>query len=210
MVHTAGLSYFSRLSEAEQFEQAALVEIHARGVEQAETVCAVSDGADWIPKFVDDHRQDAVRILDVAHAMAYVADAGQAAHEHLPCPERLTKAEERTKFKQARLAQWTSKQRRELKEGDASQVLSELERLHTLTQQAQVVEAMQTIQKSLNYLKERRAMLAYATFQAQGYPITHTRRWSAVSGSVNDPGDRKGRSTCPPDRMATLLLISCW
>ena len=57
------------------------------------------------------------------------------------------------------LAQWTSKQRRELKEGDASQVLSELERLHTLTQQAQVVEAMQTIQKSLNYLKERRAML---------------------------------------------------
>ena len=64
-----------------------------------------------------------------------------------------------------------SKQRRELKQGDASQVLSEPERLHTLMQQAQVVEATQTIQKSLNYLNERRAMLAYATFQAQGYPI---------------------------------------
>ncbi len=171
VVHTGELSYFSRMSEAEQFQQAALVEIHARGVEQAGTVCAVSDGADWIPKFVDYHRTDAVRILDFAHAMGYVADAGQAAHEHLPCPEGLTKAEERTKFKQARLAQWTSKQRRELKEGDASQVLTELERLHTLIQQAQVAQAVQTIQKSLNYLKERRAMLAYATFQAQGYPI---------------------------------------
>ena len=96
MVHTAELTYFSRLSEAEPFQQAALGEIHARGVEKAETVCAVSDGADWIPKFVDYHRQDAVRILDFAHAMGYVADAGQAAHEHLPCPEGLTEAEERT------------------------------------------------------------------------------------------------------------------
>jgi len=64
VVHTGELTYFSRMSESGQFQQAALVEIHERGVEKAETVCAVSDGADWIPKFVDYHRQDAVRILD--------------------------------------------------------------------------------------------------------------------------------------------------
>src|SRR5437016_4679756 len=29
-----------------------------------------------------------------AHAMGYVADAGQAAHEQLPCPEELTATEE--------------------------------------------------------------------------------------------------------------------
>jgi hypothetical protein len=57
VVHTRELTYFSRMSESGQFQQAALVEIHQRGVEQAETVCAVSDGADWIPKFVDYHRQ---------------------------------------------------------------------------------------------------------------------------------------------------------
>jgi len=95
VVHTRELTYFSRMSESGQFQQAALVEIHERGVEKAETVCAVSDGADWIPKFVDYHRQDAVRILDFAHAMEYVAQAGQAAHEQLPCPEELTTVEER-------------------------------------------------------------------------------------------------------------------
>ncbi len=132
VVHSTKLSYFSRMSEAEQFQQAALVETHQRGVEKAETVCAVSDGADWIPKFVDYHRQDAVRILDFAHAMGYVADAGQAAHEHLPCPEELTTAEERTKFKQTHFQQWLSHQRRELKAGDAGKVLDELARLQTL------------------------------------------------------------------------------
>ena len=59
VVHTRELTYFSRMSESGQFQQAALVEIHERGVEKAETVCAVSDGADWIPKFVGYHRQDA-------------------------------------------------------------------------------------------------------------------------------------------------------
>jgi len=64
VVHTSELTYFSRMSDCEQFQQAALLEIQERGVEKAQTVCAVSDGADWIPKFVDDHRRDAVRILD--------------------------------------------------------------------------------------------------------------------------------------------------
>jgi hypothetical protein len=171
VVHTSELSYFSRMSEAEQFQRAALVEIHARGVEQAGTVCAVSDGADWIPKFVDYHRQDAVRILDFAHAMEYVAEAGQAAHDHLACPDEMTKPEERTKFKQARFQQWLKEQRRELKAGDAGKVLDELTRLQTLMQASQAESAVETITKKLSYLRERHPMLAYATFQAQGYPI---------------------------------------
>jgi predicted transcriptional regulator len=70
-VQTSALSYFSRMSEAESFQQEALGELHRRGVEKAKTVCAVSDGADWIQKWVDYHRKDAVRILDFAHAMEY-------------------------------------------------------------------------------------------------------------------------------------------
>src|SRR6266852_4568191 len=48
VVHSRELTYFSRTGGSGQFQQAALGEIHARGVEKAETVCAVSDGADWI------------------------------------------------------------------------------------------------------------------------------------------------------------------
>jgi len=171
VVHTRELTYFSRMSESGQFQQAALVEIHERGVEKAETVCAVSDGAEWIPTFVDYHRADAVRILDFAHAMEYVTQAGQAAHEHLPCPEELTTMQERSTFKQVQFQQWLKRQRHELKTGEVGKVLDELSRLQTLMQESHIESAVETITKKLAYLRARQAMLAYATFQAQGYPI---------------------------------------
>ncbi len=59
-VQTRALSYFSRMSEAEVFQQQALGEVYRRGVEKATTVCAVSDGAEWIQKWVDYHRSTAV------------------------------------------------------------------------------------------------------------------------------------------------------
>jgi hypothetical protein len=200
VVHTSELSYFSRMIESEQFQQAALGEIHRRGVETAGQVCAVSDGADWIPKFVDYHRADAVRILDFAHAMEYVADAGQAAHEHLPCPGVPASQEERAKLKQLRFDQWLSKQRAELKDGEASKVLDELEQLRTLMQGANADEAVDTIQKSLNYLTERRAMLAYATFVAQGYPIgsgcVESANKLVVQSRMKGPGMRLSTQPC--------------
>ncbi len=106
-----------------------------------------------------------------AHAMEYVAQAGQAAHEQLPCPEELTTVEERTKFKQARFQQWLKHQRHELKTGEADKVLAELSRLQTLMQESHVESAVEMITKKLAYLRERQGMLTYATFQAQGYPI---------------------------------------
>ncbi len=63
-VCTQHLSYFSRLSDAASFEEAALVETHRRGLERATEVCAVQDGAEWLQGLVDYHRADAVRILD--------------------------------------------------------------------------------------------------------------------------------------------------
>ncbi len=68
-VQTRALSYFSRMSEAEVFQQQALGEVYRGGVEKATTVCAVTDGAEWIQKWVDYHRSTAVRILDFAHAL---------------------------------------------------------------------------------------------------------------------------------------------
>ena len=77
-VCTQHLSYFSRLSDAERFAEAALVETHRRGLERAADVCAVQDGAQWLQGLVDYHRADAVRILDFAYAAEYINDIGQA------------------------------------------------------------------------------------------------------------------------------------
>jgi hypothetical protein len=172
-VRTTALSYFSRMSEAETFQQEALMEVYRRGVEKATVVCAVSDGADWIQKWVDYHRKDAVRILDFAHALEYVSKAGQAAYEHLPLEqeEPAPSRQEHAKRRQERFEEWLKAQGHALKTGEVRQVLAELERLRTLMQQMGQQEAVETVDKSLHYLRERGEMMRYAHFRAQGYPI---------------------------------------
>ncbi len=172
-VQTTALSYFSRMSEAETFQQAALGEVYRRGVEKATTVCAVSDGAEWIQKWVNYHRSTAVRILDFAHAMEYVSKGGQAAYEHIPLPqqEQAHGEQGQGKRQQERFEQWLHAQGHELKTGEAEQVLAELERLRSLMQETGQLGAVETVGKSLSYLRERREMIRYASFRAQGYPI---------------------------------------
>jgi hypothetical protein len=151
-VQTTALSYFSRMSEAETFQQEALGEVYRRGVEKATTVCAVNDGADWIQKWVDYHRSTAVRILDFAHALEYVSKAGQAAFEHLPLEpqEPAPSRQDQANRRQERLEGWLNAQGHELKTGEAGQVLAELERLRTLMQGMGEQEAVETVDKSLH------------------------------------------------------------
>jgi hypothetical protein len=77
VVHTHDLSYFSRHSEAHDFTRLALVETHRRGVETAQRVIAVTEGAEWLQGFIDFHRRAAVRILDFPHVAEDVAQAGR-------------------------------------------------------------------------------------------------------------------------------------
>jgi hypothetical protein len=77
-VKTKELSYFSRSYGVRDFERYALAELHRRGLENAQTVVAVNDGAGWIQSFLDYHCPQAERILDFAHAASYVAQAGKA------------------------------------------------------------------------------------------------------------------------------------
>ncbi len=73
-IHVGQLSYFSRLTDAETFADLAEVEMRRRKVIQAEQVCAVTDGADWLQGFIDLHRSDAVRILDFPHGASHLSN----------------------------------------------------------------------------------------------------------------------------------------
>src|SRR5690606_38059336 len=70
---TERLSYYARATPAEAFSRGAVAEWHRRGGENARRVVAVNDGALWIQSFIDYHCPQAVRVLDFAHAQAYVA-----------------------------------------------------------------------------------------------------------------------------------------
>ena len=145
---TQELSTFSRLADAERFSEASLVETHRRGLERAEAVCAVQDGAEWLQGFVDYHRADAVRILDFAHAAEYLNEIGQAvqaAGGRLP-------------------ARWFEGVRHHLRHQGPERVLKHLSWLAARYPRAGV-------QEKLAYLQKREAHMQYPTYQQAGWPI---------------------------------------
>src|SRR6266571_3940534 len=147
-VCTQQISSCSRQASAERFAEAALVETHRRGLEQAAEVCAVQDGAEWLQGLVDYHRADALRILDFAHAAEYVNEIGQAvraAGGRLPTT-------------------WLEGVLHRLKHQGPARVLKHLTWLAARYPNP-------TIQEKLAYLQKREAQMQYPTYQAAGWPI---------------------------------------
>ncbi len=148
-VHTRHLSYFSRKVSAQEFQRQALVEIQRRGVERAQALAAVMDGADWEQGFVDFHCPQALRILDFAHAAEHLNAIGEFLHgEHTP--------ESQT---------WLKDQTHRLKHEGPDPLLLELTELQHQQPQAEILSS------NLAYLKKRKEQMQYPRFQALGWPI---------------------------------------
>jgi hypothetical protein len=194
-VHTRELTYFSRLSKADEFTREALVEVFRRGTEKAGKVCAVSDGADWEQKFFDYHRPDAVRILDFAHAVGKVAEAG-----------RLVFGEETPEFEQ-----WFNKQRHALKLGKTKTVLKGIRGLEQKARGRGRGKKLKTIRAGVSYLEKRREMIKYDEFQTLGYPIGSGSVESAnklvVESRMKQAGMRWARQNVDP--ILGLRNIAC-
>jgi hypothetical protein len=191
---TTDLSYFSRLTDAAAFGWAATLETYRRGVDTAGVVCAVLDGAVWLQGFVDLHRPDAVRILDFAHAVEHLTAAAQAVYG-------AGTADART---------WLSAQAHELAHGDPDQVLAALASL-PVAQAAVPAEAATTCAGVLAYLTSRRAQIAYAAFQAAGYPIgsgcVESANKLVVEARLKGSGMHWARANVNP--MVALRAVAC-
>jgi len=147
-VKTHKLSYFARVEEAAHFSDHVSAEIRRRGIDRAKAVCAVQDGALWLQEIVQAHRQDAIRILDFAHAAEYVNEIGEAVRatgRHLP-PD------------------WLQGVLHRLKHDGPDRVL---QHIHWLVEHIKDPEA----QKKERYLSTRREQMDYPTFQQAGWPI---------------------------------------
>jgi len=135
--------------EAETFRWQAVVETQRRGVATAKKVASVSDGAEWIQGFVDFHRYDAVRILDMPHVGEYVNKVAQAVYgEGTPQAQS-----------------WWHSQMQGLKEHGAAPLLAELRGLCDAQPQCSVLS------DSLAYLQKRERQMHYPTYQADGWPL---------------------------------------
>ena len=120
----------------------------------APDVCGVVDGADWCQPFVAWHGPEALRILDFPHAAEYVSAAGRSVFG----------------AESDALPGWLDQQLTELKHGDPNRVLAVLAALPAVRQVGPAGEHCPR-DTAVGYLPKRRAQIAYATFQAAGYPI---------------------------------------
>jgi hypothetical protein len=151
-VRTRNLSYFTRSYRAREFEYFALAELARRGLDKAETVVAVTDGAEWLQSFIDYHCPEAVRIIDFAHALGYVAEAGRAIW-----------GEGTEAFES-----WFARSRHQLKHLPPKSTLAELRLLQPKVKKDEQAAALDGAQL---YLQRRLDMIDYPYFQRRGYPI---------------------------------------
>lgn len=149
---TEQVSYFSRVEPAEAFNRLALVEWHRRGGENAHTVVAVQDGALWIQAFIDYHCPRAVRVIDFAHALEYVASVGRAIHG----PES------------AAFQHWYARMRKQLGCQPPQRTLNEL---RLLQRQHPDHPEGPAIESAIRYLEKRLPMIDYPHFRRQQIPI---------------------------------------
>lgn len=184
-VRATDLSYFSRRAEHTAFRRLALAETYRRGVGTALVVVAVMDGADWLQRFIDFHRPDAIRILDFPHAVGYLT---QASHEAFGAGRAAT-------------SEWLGTQAHALKHDGPDAVLAALRALPPGEQR----------DTALGYLEPRLAQLQYPTFRAAGYPIGSGIVESANKVVVQDRLKGSGMHWAPAsvDPMLALRTVAC-
>ncbi len=214
-IHTTELSYFSRLTDHETFSRLASVETYRRGTATAGQVLAINDGAVWEQEFVDDHRPDAVRILDFGHSAEHLGNVGQALYGVG------TQANK----------EWLKAQCHELRHGDPDKVLAELRRLRdelagepptdqptgpaaeqpTGQEAGLGAKAYEVVVDNLQYLEKRREQILYADFEQAGYPIGSGAVESGNKLVVEARLKGAGMHWAEPnvDRMVALRNIAC-
>ena len=149
VVVTTNRSYFSRRVDSTTFGDLATGERHRRGIAGVRRVGAVVNGAGWCQTFVDLHDPEAVRILDFAHAAAYLSTIAQMPGADGPL---LSPAEH-------------VELRRSLKQTGPAAVLPRVREVVA----SQPGNAALT--KALAYLEVRVEQMQYPHFLANGWPI---------------------------------------
>ena len=148
-VQSHKLSYFARLATAETFTDQASAEVRRRGLHRAKEVCAVHDGAEWIPRMVQAHRYDALCILDFPHAAERLTAIAHFLEESAsPLPK-----------------QWLQEHLHQLKHEGPEEILKELNEV------SERVGRPEGIEEHLRYLSKRVEQMQYPSYRAASWPI---------------------------------------
>ena len=142
--------YVSAQETAESFGDRLYVAAGARGVEQAEEVVVIGDGAEWIWNLAAHHYPKATEIVDYWHACEHIHDLAKV------CYGEETKAGER----------WAKEHDRRLKEKGPCPLVRALRR-----RKAKTPQEAEEIQATLRYFTTHIERMRYPEFRQRGLMI---------------------------------------
>lgn len=140
-------SYTGAIETAEEFGNRIHSEAGRRGIDKAEMVCVIGDGAPWIWNIADEHLYGATQIIDLYHA-----------REHYWNVARIVFGNNKKK-----LTHWTEQRRKELNKGKVGQVINAIKRVSPSTEIAK-----ETCDKEISYFEKNKERMRYGVFKRKG------------------------------------------
>jgi hypothetical protein len=145
VIRAHSMSYFTAMEDADRFGRGLWIEAQRRGLEHAEQVIVIGDGAQWIWRLAQEHFPQATQILDWYHVTEYVWKAAHAIYgEDNPLAKR-----------------WARQQLDQLWAGRTHKVIRHL-RSH---------EHHKAVADAIRYFRNNRQRMHYPDYRAQGLQI---------------------------------------
>jgi hypothetical protein len=145
----AAASYVASFAPAEAFGRRLALEAHRRGLERAEEVVVLGDGAEWIWNLATEHCPGATQIVDWYHASERIWELGKALHG------------EGT----AAATRWVDRQLGRLAKGEVAALVAAWRRLKCAAAAAAVRD------EQVTYFTNQASRMAYDRYRARGLDI---------------------------------------
>ena len=143
----ASTSYAGAIETAEVFGNRIYAEAVYRGLERAQKVCVIGDGARWIWNIADEQFYGAIQIIDLYHAREHYWNAARVAFV----------------FDKGRIKSWTDKRRKELDQGKVEEVIEAIRQLSPSTE-----DGKEVFEREVGYFEKNKDRMSYNDFRKQG------------------------------------------
>ena len=140
-------SYVGAIETAGVFGGRIYAEAMFRGLERAQKVCVIGDGALWIWNIADEQYFGATQIIDLYHAREHYWNVARAI---FGCEK-------------GKISSWTDKRRKELDQGEVEQAIEAIKNLSPPTEEGEEV-----LKREMEYFNKNKDRMRYNEFRRQG------------------------------------------